>query len=129
MAKTATLPFIKESPYLNQLQIRKKTSRVYRRYQAVGLALAVLLRDRKHKSLYIKLAKEYPVDFLLNLAKDIVQRKQVIKPAAYFMKVFREEIAKKFVKNNHRNKKNNSKTKLQLKLLKTKKTGKKRYSS
>lgn len=100
MAKTATLPFIKESPYMVKLQARKRFSRVYRRYQAVGLAMAVLLRDRKHKTLYIKLAKQYPVDFLLTLAKDISQRKQVVKPGAYFMKVFREEVSRKFVKNN-----------------------------
>ena len=116
MAKTATLPFIKESPYLAKLQARKKISRVYRRYQAVGLALAVLLRDRHHKALYIKLAKQYPVDFLLTLAKDISQRKQVVKPGAYFMKVFREEVSRKFVKNNFLKKNGAPVVKRQLKL-------------
>lgn len=117
MAKTATLPFIKESPYLTKLQTRKRSSRVYRRYQAVGLALAVLLRDRKHKALYIKLAKQYPVDFLLTLAKDISQRKQVVKPGAYFMKVFREEVSRKFIKNKIKNNNLRPKiTKHQLKL-------------
>ena len=43
--------------YLETLKERAKKSRVYKSYQFIGLTIAQLLNDEKHKSLYIKLAK------------------------------------------------------------------------
>lgn len=53
----------------------------------VGLEITELLRDEKHKSLYIKLAKEHNSDELLRIAKDVNDRKNIENRGAYFMKV------------------------------------------
>ena len=74
--------------YLKTLRDRKKTSRVYSRHQSIGLALAELLHDRPHKTLYIKLAKDYDGELLLTVAKDIRERGAVKNKGAYFMKIF-----------------------------------------
>ena len=73
--------------YLAILKERAKTSRVYKKYQLTGLLIAQLLDDEKHKSLYIKLAKEHNQQKLLALAKDISERKNVENRGAYFMRV------------------------------------------
>ncbi|MEK7162861.1 MAG: hypothetical protein AAB696_01065, partial [Patescibacteria group bacterium] len=57
--------------YLETLKERAKTSRVYKKYQLIGLLIAQLLNDDKHKSLYIKLAKKHDNDDLMRIAKDI----------------------------------------------------------
>ena len=74
--------------YLEELKKRKKESRVYSEHQLVGLLIAEILEDDKHKSLYIKLAKENDSDKLLRLAKSVAERKNVENKGAYFMKLF-----------------------------------------
>jgi len=74
--------------YIEELKRRKKESRVYKEYQLVGLLIAEALEDEKHKSLYIKLAKEYNSDKLLKLAKSVSERKNVTNKGAYFMRLF-----------------------------------------
>ena len=71
--------------YLELIRERGKRSRVYRKYQLVGLELAELLRDRAHTALYIKLAKERNADELRELARSVAGRKKVRNPGAYFM--------------------------------------------
>ena len=77
----------KEIGYKELLKKRAKESRVYSSHQLVGLMLAEILKDEKHKSLYIKLAKEYDADKLIKLAKDIAEKKTVKKKGAYFMRI------------------------------------------
>jgi len=84
--------------YLELLKERRKTSRIYRSFQSVGLALADILEDRGHKSLYIKLAKNHNGEKLIVLAKEIASRKSVLKKGAYFMRVLQENL--KAEKNN-----------------------------
>lgn len=76
-----------EKTYLEILQERAKTSRVYKKYQLTGLLIAQLLNDEKHKSLYIKLAKKHKSDDLLRIARDVSERKKIKNKGAYFMKV------------------------------------------
>jgi len=88
--------------YLDKLKERKKESRVYTVYQAVGLILAAILEDEKHKSLYMKLAKNYKPSDLIALAKDISQRKKIKKRGAYFMKVIQNLPKQKNGRKNNR---------------------------
>ncbi len=74
--------------YINIIKKRTGESHVYKKFQFTGLIIAQLLNDEKHKSLYIKLAKEYDNEKLLNLAKDISERKKIENKGGYFMKVF-----------------------------------------
>jgi hypothetical protein len=74
-----------DKDYLEILKERAKTSRVYRKYQLTGLLISQLLDDEKHKSLYIKLAKEGNQQKLLELARDVSDRKNVENKGAYFM--------------------------------------------
>lgn len=78
--------------YLTLLKERKKTSRAYTPHQLAGLAIAEILGDEKHKSLYIKLAKEYGVEKLVALSKDVASRPRVKNKGAYFMRLFTESI-------------------------------------
>lgn len=71
--------------YLKKLKERAKKSRVYRKYQLIGLEISQILGDEKHKSLYIKLAKEKGAERLLRLAKEISEKKSVKNRGAYFM--------------------------------------------
>ncbi|MEK7546774.1 MAG: hypothetical protein AAB536_01185 [Patescibacteria group bacterium] len=73
--------------YIKELRKRASQSKVYRKYQLVGLEISQLLEDEEHKSLYIKLAKQNDADRLLAIAKDISQKKNVKNKGAYFMKV------------------------------------------
>ncbi len=84
--------------YLKTIKERTQKSRVYKKFQFTGLAIAQLLNDEEHKSLYIKLAKEYCNQKLLSLAKDVAERKNIENKGAYFMKVFSE--LKKDIKKN-----------------------------
>ncbi len=81
--------------YIEELKKRKKETRVYTSYQLVGLEIAELLKDEAHKSLYIKLAKEYDNQILFSLAKEISKNKKVRNKGAYFMKLFQEKKRKK----------------------------------
>jgi len=78
-----------EHPYQKVLVRRRRKTRIYKKYQLVGLALAEILQDKKHKSLYIKLAKEYNEQTLLETAKNIAQKKHVKNKGAYFMKIWK----------------------------------------
>lgn len=73
--------------YIRELKNRSRKSRVYRKYQLIGLEIAELLEDPGHKSLYIKLAKENGAEKLLRFAKEISQNKNVKNKGAYFMKI------------------------------------------
>ena len=77
-----------EKDYLETLKERGKTSRVYKKFQLTGLLIAQLLNDEKHKSLYIKLAKEHDNQHLLSIAKDVSERKRIKNKGGYFMRVF-----------------------------------------
>lgn len=70
--------------YLKELKRRGKESHVYRKYQLVGLEIAKILGDEAHKALYIKLVKERG-ECLLELAKQIAEKKNVKNKGAYFM--------------------------------------------
>ena len=76
--------------YLEILKERIKKSHVYKKYQFTGLLIAQLLNDEKHKSLYIKLAKNHPGSHLLSIAKDVAERKNIKNKGAYFMKVLQK---------------------------------------
>lgn len=73
--------------YLKVLKERGRESHVHRSYQFIGLEIATTLRDLDHKSLYMKLAKEYDEDRLLELAKSVAERRGVENRGAYFMKL------------------------------------------
>lgn len=74
--------------YLKALRERASKSRIYRKYQMVGISLAEILHDSAHKALYIKLAKQHDADKLLTLAKRIADKASVKNKGAYFMRVF-----------------------------------------
>jgi len=74
--------------YFEALSDRSRRSRVFRDYQLIGLQLAEILEDRRHKALYIKLAKEYNQEKLMELAGKIAERDTIRNKGAYFMKVF-----------------------------------------
>lgn len=78
---------MEERTYFDILKERAKTSRVYQKFQLTGLLISQLLDDEKHKSLYIKLAKEGNQQRLLELARDISDRKNVKNKGAYFMRM------------------------------------------
>ena len=78
-----------KSKYLAELTKRGKESHVYRGYQLDGLEIAQILGDEKHKSLYIKLAKEHGGQKLRELAKTIAENKNVKNKGAYFMAIIK----------------------------------------
>jgi hypothetical protein len=73
--------------YLDILKERSKKSRVYRKYQMVGLMLAEVLKDEKHRALYIKLAKQHDEDKLMDIARKVAEKTTVANKGAYFMRV------------------------------------------
>ena len=73
--------------YLKELKKRAGESKVYSKHQLAGLEIAEYLEDEKHKSLYIKLAKQNNPERLLGIAKEISQNKNVANKGAYFMTV------------------------------------------
>jgi len=75
--------------YLKTLRERAKQSKVYQKHQLTGLEIAKILHDERHKSLYIKLAKEMKGDELLRLAKDVAERSNVKNKGAYFMRIIK----------------------------------------
>jgi hypothetical protein len=82
----------KTDGYIKKLRQRGKDSHVYRKYQLLGLEIAQILGDEKHKALYIKLAKEGNAERLLGIAKDVADRKNVKNKGAYFMRMITEDI-------------------------------------
>ena len=81
-----------DKDYLNILKERIKKNRVHKKFQFTGLVLAQLLNDEKHKSLYIKLAKKRDEQKLINLAKNISERKNVKNKGAYFMRMLQKNV-------------------------------------
>jgi len=79
------LPSSKE--YEEIFRARAKTSKIYSKHQMTGLMLAEILNDDKHKSLYIKLAKNHDNEKLLRLAKEVAEKKNVKNKGAYFMRL------------------------------------------
>ncbi len=73
--------------YLEKLKKRATKGRVYREYQDTGLMLAGILRDEKHKALYIKLAKNRDKQELLSIAKRVAEREDVKNKGAYFTRI------------------------------------------
>ncbi|MBI4087421.1 MAG: four helix bundle protein [Candidatus Liptonbacteria bacterium] len=73
--------------YLDKLKKRASESKVYKKYQLIGLEISQTLEDEKHKSLYIKLAKEGNPERLLRLAKEVAEKKNVKNKGAYFMSI------------------------------------------
>ncbi len=73
--------------YSAELKRRAKESRIYRKYQLTGLTIAGILKDERHKALYIKLARDLNGQKLLRLAKDVAERGQVKNKGAYFMRL------------------------------------------
>lgn len=76
---------------MDKIKARRKDSRVSKPYQHIGLAIADILGDRKHRALYIKLAKEKNPIELLRLAKEIEETKGVKNRGAYFMRMLTGE--------------------------------------
>lgn len=76
-----------KSVYLKTLKSRRGTSKAYKRHQLIGLEVAEILNDLRHKSLYIKLAKEKNPDEIYRLAKEVASRQDVVNPGAYFMRL------------------------------------------
>lgn len=77
--------------YLEKLKERGKKGHIYREFQDTGLMLAEILADRRHKALYIKLAKERDKQELLSLAKRVAENKNIKNKGAYFMRVLFDE--------------------------------------
>ncbi len=75
--------------YIKTLRERGKTSHVHVAHQLAGLTIAELLRDQKHTSLYMKLAKQYDSNELMRLAKDVAERAGVHNRGAYFMRMMK----------------------------------------
>ena len=79
--------------YFDELKRRSKESKVYKSYQLTGLEIANILEDWSHKSLYIKLAKQYG-DGLIAVAKTVAEKKEINNKGAYFMKVLKNTYGK-----------------------------------
>lgn len=76
--------------YLKTLEARGAPHRVTRSFQLIGLEIATILRDLEHRSLYIKLSKELDPSVLLNLAKQVAERRGVKNRGAYFMSLLED---------------------------------------
>ena len=79
--------------YLELLRERKRKSRITVPHQLTGLTIAEMLKDDKHKSLYMKLAKKHDNDMLIEIAKDVANRRKIKNKGAYFMTVLQSRIA------------------------------------
>lgn len=80
-----------EKNYIETLAKRKKTTHVFKDFQHIGLVIAQMLGDDKHKTLYIKLAKFANKQTLMSLAKDVAERSAVSNKGAYFVKILKEK--------------------------------------
>lgn len=76
--------------YIKKLRERAKKSRVYKKHQLTGLRVGRALNDGKHKSLYMKLARDGRPARLEWLAAEIAAKSNVKNKGAYFMKVLLE---------------------------------------
>lgn len=84
-----------DGPYFAELKERARKTRAYTKHQFLGLEIAELLEDEKHKSLYIKLAKEGNAQELRRLAQEVKERKGIKNRGAYFMKILKLRRTKK----------------------------------
>lgn len=84
-----------EQSYMELIEERRKQGRVTTPHQLIGLELAKILDDERHKSLYIKLAKEHDNHSLLILAKNIAEKPNVINKGAYFMRMLTTKMKEK----------------------------------
>ncbi len=69
------------------LRERSGKSHIYQKHQMVGLMLSEILRDEKHKTLYIKLAKEHDCEKLIDIARSVADKLNIKNKGAYFMSV------------------------------------------
>ena len=76
---------ISKEKYAKQLEQRGKRSRIYHKHQLIGLQMSQELGDKKHRALYMKLAKEGNQAKLQWLAADVASREKVKNKGAYFM--------------------------------------------
>ncbi len=76
--------------YLQTLAKRSKESRVYNPNQMTGLTLAELLKDPEHKAIYMRLAKLYDNEELIQLAKRVAESKNVRNRGGYFMRMLQQ---------------------------------------
>ena len=81
---------LSKNGYLDEIKRRSEKKNVTQNFQFIGLEVATILRDLKHKSLYIKLAKEMGAERILRLAKDVADRRNVKNPAGYFMTLVKD---------------------------------------
>jgi hypothetical protein len=86
--------FNSKDKYIRELKKRSEGSGVHHNHQFIGLEIATMLKDYKHKSLYIKMAKEHDSSELLALAKDVARRADIENPGAYFMKIATQHLRK-----------------------------------
>lgn len=86
--------------YLDKIKERRKNARVSKPYQLIGLEIADILDDRRHKALYIKWAKEKNGVELLRVAKEVDENKNVKNKGAYFMRIVTGEPKTPEAKNN-----------------------------
>lgn len=82
--------------YMDTLRKRAAASKIYKKYQLVGLGIAAALGDEARKSLYIKLAKERNGEKLLAIAKRVAELKGIKKKGAYFMALIHAAGKKKY---------------------------------
>ncbi|MFH1246561.1 MAG: hypothetical protein V1489_02175 [Candidatus Liptonbacteria bacterium] len=73
------------------LKKRAKESKVYKSFQLHGLEIAQILGDEKHRSLYIKLAKEHDPQMLRRIARSVAEKRGVRNRGAYFMAILSKE--------------------------------------
>lgn len=76
-----------EGKYMQEIGKRAIKSKIYKKYQLIGLEIAKTLGDEDHISLYIKLAKQRDGEILLRQAKEVAERKNIKNRGAYFMSV------------------------------------------
>jgi len=84
-----------EENYLDIIKERAAKSHVYKKYQLTGLTISQLLNDESHKSLYIKLAMQYNNNRLMEIAKDISERKNIENKGGYFMVMLKTKLPPK----------------------------------
>ena len=76
---------MRPNEYLATLRDRAKRSRIYAQHQLVGLEIAKMLGDERHKTLYMKLAKERNAEMLRRLAASIADQPNAKNKGALFM--------------------------------------------
>jgi len=73
--------------YLTRLKKRATDKRITNSFQLIGMEIGTILKDLRHRSLYMKYAKELNPEKLLALAKSVMEKRGVKNPGAYFMRL------------------------------------------